>query len=160
MAMIRSSRTLLNSVGEERSRNNSNKNSLNLSISSIRELGFEMSVSSEDVGDDDVFGQEAKDKMPAGNSVAEKNISDAAIRAMFAKKAAKTIHGSLKQKLKSSVEIQIRKLLLSWKYVFTDRVIYARKAGEGEFGATVEDGEKISMEMACVSNLQVQGDLK
>ena len=69
-----------------------------------------MSVSSEDVGDDDVFGQEAKDKMPAGNSVAEKNISDAAIRAMFAKKAAKTIHGSLKQKLKSSVEIQIRKL--------------------------------------------------
>ena len=110
MAMIRSSRTLLNSVGEERSRNNSNKNSLNLSISSIRELGFEMSVSSEDVGDDDVFGQEAKDKMPAGNSVAEKNISDAAIRAMFAKKAAKTIHGSLKQKLKSSVEIQIRKL--------------------------------------------------
>ena len=110
MAMIRSSRTLLNSVGEERSRNNSNKNSLNLSISSIRELGFEMSVSSEDVGDDDVFGQEAKDKMPAGNSVAEKNISDAAIRAMFAKKAAKTIHGSLKQKLKSSVEIQNGKI--------------------------------------------------
>ena len=110
MAMIRSSRTLLNSVGEERSRNNSNKNSLNLSISSIRELGFEMSVSSEDVGDDDVFGQEAKDKMPAGNSVAEKNISDAAIRAMFAKKAAKTIHGSLKQKLKSSVEFQNGKL--------------------------------------------------
>ena len=108
--MIRSSRTLLNSVGEERSRNNSNKNSLNLSISSIRELGFEMSVSSEDVGDDDVFGQEAKDKMPAGNSVAEKNISDAAIRAMFAKKAAKTIHGSLKQKLKSSVEFQNGKL--------------------------------------------------
>ena len=30
-------------------------------------------------------------------------------------------------------------------------MIYARKAGEGEFGATVEDGEKISMEMACVS---------
>ena len=69
-----------------------------------------MSVSSEDVGDDDVFGQEAKDKMPAGNSVAEKNISDAAIRAMFAKKAAKTIHGSLKQKLKSSVEIQNGKI--------------------------------------------------
>ena len=90
MAMIRSSRTLLNSVGEER--NNSNKNSLNLSISSIRELGFEMSVSSEDFGDDEVFGQEAKDKMPAGNNAAEKNISDAAIRAMFAKKAAKTIH--------------------------------------------------------------------
>ena len=108
MAMIRSSRTLLNSVGEER--NNSNKNSLNLSISSIRELGFEMSVSSEDFGDDEVFGQEAKDKMPAGNNAAEKNISDAAIRAMFAKKAAKTIHGSLKQKLKSSVEIQIGKL--------------------------------------------------
>ena len=40
-------------------------------------------------------------------------------------------------------------------------MIYARKAGEGEFGATVEDGEKISMEMACVSNLpEIQGDLK
>lgn len=40
-------------------------------------------------------------------------------------------------------------------WVFSDRVIYARKAGEGEFGATIDDGEKISMEMACVSILKI-----
>ena len=33
----------------------------------------------------------------------------------------------------------------------TDRVIYARKAGD-EFGAQVNDGEKISQEMASVSS--------
>ena len=33
----------------------------------------------------------------------------------------------------------------------SDRVIYARKAGD-EFGAQVNDGEKISQEMASVSS--------
>ena len=42
-------------------------------------------------------------------------------------------------------------MVIKQKIFIADRVIYARKAGEGEFGATVEDGEKISMEMACVS---------
>lgn len=42
-------------------------------------------------------------------------------------------------------------MVIKQKIIIADRVIYARKAGEGEFGATVEDGEKISMEMACVS---------
>ena len=63
----------------------------------------------EGLGDDDVFGakQEApKDAVTkalgalSGKVSSEKAVSDAAMRAMFAKKAARTIHDSLKQKAK------------------------------------------------------------
>lgn len=37
-------------------------------------------------------------------------------------------------------------------FLISDRVLYARKAGEGEFGSQVDDGEKISQETACVSS--------
>ena len=61
----------------------------------------------EGLGDDEVFGTEApKDAVTkalgalSGKVSSEKAVSDAAMRAMFAKKAARTIHDSLKQKAK------------------------------------------------------------
>ena len=66
-------------------------------------------LADEGLGDDDVFGtkQEApKDAVTkalgalSGKVSSEKAVSDAAMRAMFAKKAARTIHDSLKQKAK------------------------------------------------------------
>lgn len=78
-----------------------------MSVSSIKDLM--MSTSPDDgLGDDDVFdtNQEAKDTVAKalgalGKAPEGKSVTDAAMRAMFAKKAARTIHGSLKQKAKS-----------------------------------------------------------
>ena len=106
MAMVRSPRTSLNSIGEEKK---SGRSSLNLSISSIKDLMSKGELADEGLGDDDVFGakQEApKDAVTkalgalSGKVSSEKAVSDAAMRAMFAKKAARTIHDSLKQKAK------------------------------------------------------------
>ena len=113
MALVRSRDITLNSVGEE------TKKSLNLSVSSINELINSMSTSSgtgdyDNYDDDEVFAHksEVKDvlgkafggsKAGSGSGLgpAGSDISDNAMRALFAKRAARTIHGSLKQRMKS-----------------------------------------------------------
>ena len=104
MAMVRSPRPSLNSIGEDK---RSGRSSLNLSISSIKDLMSKGEVPDEGLGDDEVFGTEtSKDAVTkalgalSGKVSSEKAVSDAAMRAMFAKKAARTIHDSLKQKAK------------------------------------------------------------
>ena len=101
MAMVRSPRISLNSIGEDKR----SRNSLNLSVSSIKD--FMMSASPDDgLGDDDVFDTNQENTVTKalgalGKAPEGKSVTDAAMRAMFAKKAARTIHGSLKQRAKS-----------------------------------------------------------
>ena len=101
MAMVRSPRISLNSIGEDKR----SRNSLNLSVSSIKDLM--MSASPDDgLGDDDVFDTNQENTVTKalgalGKAPEGKSVTDAAMRAMFAKKAARTIHGSLKQRAKS-----------------------------------------------------------
>ena len=119
MAMVRSPRTSLNSIGEDK---RSGRSSLNLSISSIKDLmskGEVPDYPDEGLGDDEVFGTEApKDAVTkalgalSGKVSSEKAVSDAAMRAMFAKKAARTIHDSLKQKAKRMFILVYTRLIL------------------------------------------------
>ena len=112
MALVRSRDITLNSVGEE------TKKSLNLSVSSINELINSMSTSSgtgdyDNYDDDEVFAHKSgvKDVLgkafgggsKASGSSGPSEMSDNAMRALFAKRAARTIHGSLKQKMRSNV---------------------------------------------------------
>ena len=120
MAMVRSRNLTLNSVGEEVKENKETKKSLNLSVSSINDLIQSMSTSStnenlNDYDEDDVFANknEVKDVLGkafggskgSGSGASAQDISDNAMRALFAKRAARTIHGSLKQRMKSNLFI-------------------------------------------------------
>ena len=95
------------------------------------------------------------------NNNDEKKSSDPKIAAAAAllfnaTRSSKVLKDSFKRRKESACDFKILfQSLIFNKYclfgLFLDRVLYARKAGEGDFGTQVDDGEKITQEIACVS---------